>query len=124
MRPGSYTELFFLDEATALAALDRSRHVARVDRRRGKVTFQAPLADLPDGAMFTCDAVTYLKGRGWAKPWSLKGYGQELALSPDREVTVLTPRPTVDVLRMGYAPGLHATADVRQAVEEARTPGG
>lgn len=146
MRPGYYTELFFLDEATALAAghrpcaecqrdawrrfascwatasgqeagpvraanLDRALHAARVDRRRGKVTFQASLADLPDGAMFTSDAVTYLKWRGRAKPWSLDGYGPEHALPPDREVTVLTPRMTVDVLRAGYRPCLHASAD-------------
>lgn len=146
MRPGYYTELFFLDEATALAAghrpcaecrrdayrrfascwaaatgeaagpvraanLDRALHFARVDRRRGKVTFQAPLGDLPDGVMFASDSVTYLKWRGQAKPWSLVGYGPELALPLDREVTVLTPRMTVDVLRAGYVPGLHASAD-------------
>jgi hypothetical protein len=77
MRPGTYTELFFLDEATALAAghrpcaecrreafrrfvagwasgagragervraadMDRAIHAERIERRRGKITFDAP----------------------------------------------------------------------------------
>lgn len=152
MRPGYYTELFFLDEATALAAghrpcaecqreawrrfascwaagagldprsvraadIDRSLHVARVDRRRGKVTYRARFGDLPDGVLFVADEGTFLKCQGQALPWSLEAYGPAVALAAEREVTVLTPRPTVDVLRMGYAPSLRATAEVRQAVE-------
>lgn len=63
--------------------------------------------------MVVADEGTFLKGQGTARPWSLEGYGPAVALAAESEVTVLTPRPTVDVLRMGYAPGLHATADVR-----------
>src|SRR6266567_439698 len=79
MSPGRYTELFFLDEAVALAAghrpcaecrrerfnafrdawsrsadprgvhspgageIDMEMHRARIDRRKGKITYQAPL---------------------------------------------------------------------------------
>jgi hypothetical protein len=81
MSPGSYTELFVLDEAVALAAghrpcaecrrerfnvfknawrrsggssrellrapeIDGELHRARIDRRRGKVTYDAPLSSL------------------------------------------------------------------------------
>lgn len=86
MRPGQYTELFFLDEATALSAghrpcaecrreafhrfvdgrrtgtakagerilaadMDRTLHAERIDRRHGKITFEAPLSDLPDSVV-------------------------------------------------------------------------
>jgi hypothetical protein len=81
MAPGQYTELFFLDMATALAAghrpcsecgradldrfraawpdarprvaeIDKALHTARVDvGTRGKRTFRARLGDLPPGAM-------------------------------------------------------------------------
>jgi hypothetical protein len=158
MRPGYYTELFFLDEATALAAghrpcaecqrdawrrfascwavvsgldprsvraadLDRSLHVARVDRRRGKVTYQARFGDLPDGAMVVAGEGTLLKWQGTARPWSLEGYGPAVALAAESEVTVLTPRPIVDILRIGYTPSVHATA-ARQVIEKSRNPGG
>jgi len=147
MRPGYYTELFFLDEATALAAghrpcaecqrdawrrfaacwaaaagfdprsvraadLDRSLHAARVDRRRGKVTYTARFGDLPDGALFVADEGTFLKWQGTARPWSLDGYGPTVALAAESEVTVVTPRPTVEALRRGYAPAVHATVRV------------
>lgn len=144
MRPGYYTELFFLDEATALAAghrpcaecqrdawrrfascwataswqeagplraanLDRALHAARVDRRRGKITYQDRFGDLPDGAMFMAEEATFLKWQGKARPWSLEGYGPEQDFLRDCEVTVLTPRPTVGAMTAGYIPNVHAT---------------
>lgn len=39
--------------------------------------------------------------------------GPAVALAAEREVTVLTPRPTVDILRAEYSPGLHATSGAR-----------
>jgi hypothetical protein len=145
MRPGYYTELFFLDEATALAAghrpcaecrreawrrfascwavgaglppgpvraadLDRSLHLARVDRRRGQVTYQARFGDLPDGAMFVAEEATFLKWLGTARPWSLEGYGPSRNFPSDCEVVVVTPRPTVDAMTAGYVPDVHVTA--------------
>jgi hypothetical protein len=80
LQPGKYTELFFLDEATALAAghrpcaecqrgrydelrslwpgdetradaIDTVLHAERIDRARDKLTSEATVADLPDGTM-------------------------------------------------------------------------
>lgn len=145
MRPGYYTELFFLDEATALAAghrpcaecrreawrrfvscwamgvrlspgmvrasdLDRSLHLARVDRRRDKLTYPARFGDLPNGAMFRAEEATFLKWQGAARPWSLEGYGPERDFAPECEIIVLTPLPTVESLRAGYVPDLHPSA--------------
>lgn len=144
MRPGYYTELFFLDEVTALAAghrpcaecrraafrkfvacwtagsdrsterrraseLDQAIHDGRVDRQRRKITYTATLAQLPDGAMVAVDEQALLKWDGLVRPWFLGGYGPTVAQKPDREVTVLTPRPIVDVLRAGYQPGVHSS---------------
>jgi hypothetical protein len=146
MRPGFYTELFFLDEATALAAghrpcgecrreahrrfvtswahgagrspetvrardLDRSLHVARVDRRRNKITFQASFGDLPDGAMFAANGAAFLKRREFARPWAPEGYGRETFVPRESGVTVLTPRPIVEALRAGYVPAMHASVE-------------
>jgi hypothetical protein len=155
MRPGHYTELFFLDEATALAAghrpcaecrraafrqfvdawatgagragervraadMDRAIHAeritrtrideARIDGARDKITFDAPLADLPDGVMATTGGVALLKWNGAARPWSLEGYGLPADLSPAQTVTVLTPRPIVEAIRAGYRPEVHQSA--------------
>ncbi len=145
MRPGYYTELFFLDEATALAAghrpcaecrreafrhfvdswaagagragervraadMDRAIQAERIERGRGKITFDAPLADLPDGVMFARGGAAFLKWDGSMRPWSLAGYGLPIDLAPDEAVTVLTPRPIVEAIRAGYRPEVHPTA--------------
>ncbi|MBP0481529.1 hypothetical protein [Sagittula salina] len=136
MQPGHYTELFFLDEATALAAghrpcgecqrdryrayaglwvkvhalpegvpvpraIDRALHRARISHRR-KVTFEAKASDLPEGTMVAVADVAFLlwKGRVWR--WSFEGYTEADALP--LTVTVLTPAPSVAVLRAGYVP--------------------
>jgi hypothetical protein len=85
MQPGRYTELFFLDEATALAAghrpcaecqrarydelrslwpapgaradaIDRALHPERIDGEGRKVTYEATLSELPDGTMVLAEA--------------------------------------------------------------------
>src|ERR1700746_1497160 len=62
--PRRYSELFFLDEATSLAAaphgnagkrsradeMDAVIHAERVERGGGKKTYEAALSSLPDGA--------------------------------------------------------------------------
>ncbi|ALN72220.1 hypothetical protein [Aureimonas sp. AU20] len=138
MAPGAYTELFFLDEATALAAghracalccpeafrrflacwpldakpgakaVDAALHAARVTRDRRQVTYEAPLDSLPDGAMVEADGAAWLVWRGRRHRWSPAGYLDAEPLCA-RSVNVLTPAPTVDVLRAGYEPVLHTS---------------
>src|SRR5262245_16804479 len=149
MSPGRYTELFFLDEATAfaaghrpcgecrtadyrrfkaawlagnperglaagtpIAAIDRELHRDRLtDEGRGQRTFDADITVLPDGVFVA------LRPRGtprllWARglwPWSPEGYGAPEPM-PGGRVTVLTPRSTVGAFGVGYAPGVHASA--------------
>ena len=140
MQPGRYTELFFLDEATALAAGHRPCAECRrpafraflaawaagrpggdtprtpaldevLHRERTAPPWQAPLDTLPDGAFVALP--------GDPRPFLVLG-GALLAWTPGgytdhvarppAAVEVLTPRSTVEALRAGYRPVLHPTA--------------
>jgi hypothetical protein len=140
MSPGLYTELFFLDEATALAAghrpcrecrhadherfkaawgggptvteLDEVLHRERVSAAGGKVAFDAPLGELPDGVFVTRrgepDAALLVSG-GLLWRWSPGGYA-DAGPRGRGTVTVLTPRSTVRAIAAGYTPQRHPSA--------------
>lgn len=154
MRPGFYTHLFFLDEATALAAghrpcaecrrgrfedfrarwaaanpelaggprplagtIDAALHRERIAGGRAaaeqrKVTYAAPLGELPDAALVVLPggATPHLVLGDRLLPWSFAGYGEPLARPAGLSVTVLTPRSTVGALAHGYRPELHPSA--------------
>jgi hypothetical protein len=151
MAPRRYTELFFLDEATALAAghrpcfecrreefrefqtawrrafgtpdcsaavMDRVLHGARVESRtRRQIRFQAPLDDLPDGVFILLDeapSTPLLVLGDRLLPWRASGYGFSRLRPAAIQCRVLTPAPTVAVLRAGYAPALHSSAGWRE----------
>ena len=137
MSPGKYTELFFLDEATAFAAghrpcaecrreryrgftdawcrthgepeagrtlpqaIDKTLNAARIDRKRQKVTFDAAVGSLPDGTFFLDGEDIVLVWQGRHLLWSFEGY-QERSVLALRDVTVLTPGPTVEVYKSGF----------------------
>lgn len=143
MKPHRYTELFFLDEATALAAghrpccecrrgayrtfqscwrdavgpqtsadeMDRTLQADRRIRGGAKRTFLAPCEDLPAGTFIAQDGAAWLVGGEDLLRWTPGGYA-ERTVRPDRPVPVLTPRSTVAVLRDGYVPGLHESANL------------
>jgi len=145
MGEGKYTELFFLDEATAFAAghrpcaecrleryreftqawrqthgepepgrplpqtIDKALHAARIDRKRQKVVFDAEVESLPEGTIFRDgdDFVLIWQGRHWL--WGFDGYQERHAKTCGR-VSVLTPRPMVEVFRNGFTPAVHTSA--------------
>jgi hypothetical protein len=128
-----YTEFFFLDEPTALAAghrpcfecrreaanaflsafpggaklgadgVDRVLHRERVESGRKRL-WQARLGDLPDGAMIARDGRAYAMRGATLAPWSFAGYGPPLAVEPSIVVDVLTPPSTIAALAGGYRP--------------------
>jgi hypothetical protein len=127
-----YTELFFLDEPTALAAghrpcfecrraaakafiaafpgapshveaMDEALHRERVQNGR-KPLWRARFGDLPDGAMIARDGRAYAVRAGALLPWSFAGYGALASLEPDASVDVLTPASSVAALKGGYKP--------------------
>jgi len=143
LRPGRFTELFFLDEATALAAghrpcaecrrddflrfreawaethpgaslkvddIDRTLQAERVDGDQRKRLHPAELAGLPDGAMIAEDDRAWLVLRNELLEWSPFGYESHRPKLKTGSVRTLTPPSILDVMRAGYAPGIHPSA--------------
>src|SRR5262249_2030967 len=131
-------ELFFLDEAVALAAghrpcaecrradyrrfvaafdeatrdrMDRRLHQDRVDpRTRAQIRHSAWLDALPDGTFITHGGRWCLvRGRNLF-PFADDRYDAPVRRPVGGEVTVLTPRCTVAALRAGYVAEVHQTA--------------
>ena len=99
------------------AAVDARLHADRLAGPGARRTYQAPLADLPDGTMIE------LAGRPWLVlgprllAWTHGGYREQRARPGCARVSVLTPRATVAALGAGYRPVLHPTAAGRQPRE-------
>jgi hypothetical protein len=160
MAPNRYTELFFLDEATALSAghrpcfecrreaamqfatlwngtrglpgraiagdMDDQLHSERVSAQVGKPgktrtekpVWSAQLRNLPDATFarwHRASGAPTLTGMLLAKrflTWTPDGYASALPVAPDVTLDVLTPKSIVAVLRAGYVPGMHKTANI------------
>ncbi|TPL85108.1 hypothetical protein [Mesorhizobium sp. B2-3-12] len=149
-RPGGkagWTELFFLDEVTALAAGHRpcffcQRERARdfvgrfgeafgiaepraphVDKRLHKERLASggrrpaiaadALARLPDGAMIADGGSAYAWRHGKMLPWAFAGYGPPTSLDrfEAKSLVLLTPETTLAVLRHGFQPMWHPSAE-------------
>ncbi|MFT4128672.1 MAG: hypothetical protein QM672_01150 [Labrys sp. (in: a-proteobacteria)] len=132
MAAGSgYTELFFLDEVTALAAghrpcfecrradakayqaafpsedrtaggMDRILHVERLNDHQ-----VAETRGLPDGAVWTDGEDAFTRREGKVLRWSPEGW--EEAQWQDRPARILTPPASVAALRNGFRPRWHPT---------------
>jgi hypothetical protein len=144
MTPRRWTELFFLDEATAFAAghrpcfecrredalrfktcwikgnpvygfdkdtpvdeIDRILHRERIDSNGRKLSYEALLQDLPDGAFIEMEGSAWLVANGLVHEWTPFGYEKKITLSPQQPVSVLTPRSVVNAFRAGYLPQIH-----------------
>jgi hypothetical protein len=132
MTPNRYTELFFHDEAVALAAGHRPCGECRrpdfnaylaAAGHSGKVTefdtrlqasravprtyaqrhHSAEAADLPDGTFLKTDHGAALLWQDALLPFAPSGYGAPQR-RPAGTVAVITPEPTVVALREGFVP--------------------
>jgi hypothetical protein len=131
-----YTEFFFLDEVTALAAGHRPCFECRradalrfreawtradgtrpgpsapeMDvRLHGERTGERPLArlgTLPDGAMARVGDQVVTPCKGRLLGWSFNGYAAVAGTDPDALAELLTPPAIVSVLAAGYRPRWH-----------------
>jgi hypothetical protein len=130
-----YSELFFLDEATALAAghrpcfecrraaarafaeawgepqapraaeMDRQLHAERLAPRD-----RVDVAALPAGAIFAAEGGFHLRTEAGALAWSFAGYRPAPAFAPGAVVEALTPAHVRAALARGYRPELHPSA--------------
>jgi hypothetical protein len=90
--------------------IDLELHRARIDLRKGKISYPASLSSLPDGCFVQIDGSSYLVWAGALFLWSPAGYLEKRSRPEDRTVTVLTPEPIVQCLRHGYRPEIHNSA--------------
>lgn len=133
----SYSELFFLDEVTALAAghrpcfecrrkdaqafaalfagkhkapdMDAVLHRERLDGK-SKRLHRRGLDELPDGAMISFDGAAFaVRGKKLLR-WSPSGYDESRVRPRAGEADVLTPPSIIGVLAKGYAPLWHPSA--------------
>jgi hypothetical protein len=137
--PKRYSELFFLDEATAFAAghrpcaecnrerfnrfrdawgaaakaaeIDAVLHAERI-AGGGKRCYEARLDELPDGVMVEREGNAFLVLGGSLFPWSFEGYGAPLRRpSGETRIRVLTPRSMVAAIAHGLEPQVHESAE-------------
>ena len=135
-----YTELFFLDEVTALAAghrpcfecrrqdaerfavlfsgkkqrasADAMDRVLHAERLDGKAKriHRRSLDSLPDGAMVALDGEVFAVRDKHLLPWTPSGYSASKPRPRNLEVDVLTPPSILSVLGRDYAPLWHPSA--------------
>lgn len=134
-----YTEMFFLDEATALAAghrpcfecrredamrfstlWNRARtrpgraYVADMDqvlhKERLSILSNAKLNLISCYTIFQIGPEYFIKLPRSTAKWSFEGY-TESAIDPDSEVRPITPLSIQEIFRLGYVPKLHPSAD-------------
>ena len=129
MQPGKFTELFFLDEATAFAAghrpcalcrrgdynrflevvgasradeIDERLHGERLEGTARRL-HPAPLDELPDGTFVLRDGAPWLVLDGELLRWTPGGYTTRVAATA-RRAEVITPPSLVAVLDAGWEP--------------------
>lgn len=146
MQPGRYTELFFLDEATAIAAghrpcfecrrpdamrfaelwnaalglggraaapaMDDQLQRERIDGQGRKIVTAMRAGDLPDFSFVRIGGLVGMKQDERILPWSFDGYKRARRLAAETTVETLTPAGIVSVLRQGYKPQIHISAEM------------
>lgn len=130
MEPGRYTQLFFLDEATAFAAghrpcaecrhedylrfvsirgggradeIDAQLHLERLDAvTRRRLLHRAPIAELPDGAFVLHGGAPHLVLGEHLLRWTAGGYAHPVRRPVRGEAVLVTPPALVAVLDAGW----------------------
>jgi hypothetical protein len=86
-------------------------HAERLNPDGSKCQFEANLDDLPDGVVVTQGGRAFLLWKGRLLAWSPGGYRDRLPRPKGEQVAVLTPRSTVEVVKAGYVPEVHPSAE-------------
>lgn len=126
----SYTELFFLDEVTALAAGHRpcfecrraearafagGRPLAEFDRTlHAERTGDRPVvavATLAEGAMVEMNGEAFARRGAGLLRWSFEGYTGLVNITPGMHAKLLTPPTIAAILHGGYQPRWHQSAN-------------
>jgi hypothetical protein len=144
-----YTDLFFLDEPTALAAghrpcfecrrdaavayrqavdprLSADEIDARLDSERrddrAKRLHLMPVDDLPDGALYAEGGMAFAVAGDIVLRWSFTGYTEALPRPRETIVFALTPPTSIRALANGYRPLWRASAGEPDQVSSSPSP--
>ncbi len=103
----------FPDQDQSAAGIDKVLHAARLNADYSQGTWQAPLADLPDGTMVEHEGRPVLLWRGHQWSWGFDGYSPLPQPMTAGVVTVLTPEPIVALFKNGLGAELlvHPSAE-------------
>jgi hypothetical protein len=133
MKKGQYTELFFMDEATALAAghrpcaeCQRERYlqykekwqignnkiihkIGEIDailhaERLSKIKPAFHIQDLPNGTLIEYNALPYLMHNEQIYEWTFEGYKSPIKLTQNPIIQLITPISTVNAIKSGFVP--------------------
>ncbi len=80
---------------------------ARLDKSKQKVTHQAPIQSLPDGAFLQMDGSSYLAWGDHLYRWTPGGYDSKHRKPTGQNATILTPEPFIRCFEKGYRPEIH-----------------
>ena len=107
-----------LDPTQTLRAPDVDRTLDR-ERRDGhaKKTHALKIDDLPDGAIFSDSGSAFAVKGDTVLEWSFGGYDPPVPRPRRKIVDVLTPPTTLHVLRAGYAPEWHPSANCAATID-------
>jgi hypothetical protein len=109
---GHWTSGRGLSERPRAAVMDAQLHLERVEpHTRRQRTTVADLSELPDGAMIWYDERPALVLGGKVLGWSWHGYAAPVEPPGRTQVVVLTPPSNLVVLKAGFAPLLHPSAN-------------
>ena len=99
-----------VDEVDRYDDIDLVLHGQRGPVNGARVTYPALLRDLPDGVFIVREDEYWLLYHDGLHRWTPAGYAGRRDLF-DGPAAVLTPRSTVDAIRLGYRPAVHRSAD-------------
>lgn len=104
-----WTEALNLPTKPTADDIDLVLHKQRGLVNGTRTTHTAPLNTLPDGVFIVLDNGYWLIHKDKLRRWTPAGYTDQQNLFAGT-ATVLTPKFTVDVIRGGYKPGVHDSA--------------
>ncbi len=105
----AWTDALGLPARPAADDIDRVLHRERRLAGGARVSYPAPLSELPDGVFIARDGESWLVHDGGLRRWTPAGY-TDRADQFGGQAAVLTPRSTVAAIQAGYRPLLHPSA--------------
>lgn len=105
-----WQQAFKLDTPPYAPEMDEVLHAERLHGREKRL-HEAPLDDLPDGAMIAIDGEAFALRENSLLHWTPNGYDARKPRPRNISVSLLTPPAIVAVLAAGYSPAWHPSAE-------------